>query len=124
MTKSTTTKSNHSTPAFTPPPVLIFVGSDKGGIGKSFLSALAADLLDVAGVNPRIVQIDEQERLPGLYPDRVVTVSLASMDDVRRDPGAIVAAFDPLYAAIERTIADRVPTIVDIGGPQQSAVEE
>ncbi|RUM99477.1 hypothetical protein EET67_00780 [Pseudaminobacter arsenicus] len=106
------------------PPSLIFVGSDKGGIGKSFVTALAADLLDVAGTAPRIVQIDEQERLPALYPDRVTTLSLASMDDVRRDPGAIVAAFDPLYAAIERTIGDRVPTIVDIGGPQQTAVEE
>lgn len=105
-------------------PSLIFVGSDKGGIGKSFVSALAADLLDVAGVAARIVQIDGQERLPALYPDRVTTVSLASMDDVRRDPGAIVAAFDPLYAAIEKTIADGVPTIVDIGGPQQTAVEE
>lgn len=106
------------------PPSLIFVGSDKGGIGKSFITALIADLLDVAGVVPRIVQIDEQERLPALYPGRVTTVSLASMDDVRRDPGAIVAAFDPLYAAIERTIADRIPTIVDIGGPQQTAIEE
>jgi hypothetical protein len=105
-------------------PALIFVGSDKGGIGKSFVTALAADLLEVAGIVPRIVQIDEQERLPMLYPDRVTTVSLARMDDVRRDPGAIVAAFDPLYAAIERTIADRIPTIVDIGGPQQTAVEE
>lgn len=105
-------------------PSLIFVGSDKGGIGKSFVSALVADLLDVAGIAPRIVQIDEQERLPALYPDRVTTVSLASMDDVRRDPGAIVTAFDPLYGAIERTIADHVPTIVDIGGPQQTAVED
>lgn len=124
MAKSTTPKPDHSSSAFTPPPALIFVGSDKGGIGKSFITALAADLLDIAGVKPRIVQIDEQERLPGLYPDRVTTVSLASMDDVRRDPGAIVAAFDPLYAAIERTIADSIPTIIDIGGPQQTAVEE
>ena len=106
------------------PPELIFVGSDKGGVGKSFVSSLIADLLDVAGVRPRLVQIDEQERLPLLYPGQVTSVSLASMDDVRRDPGAIVAAFDPLYAAIERTIADRVPTIIDIGGPQQTAVEE
>ena len=120
-------KTNRLTDAAANPagsPSLIFVGSDKGGIGKSFVSALVADLLDVAGIAPRIVQIDEQERLPALYPDRVITVSLASMNDVRRDPGAIVAAFDPLYAAIERTIADRVPTVVDIGGPQQTAVEE
>lgn len=124
MAKTITPKPDHSSSAFATPPALIFVGSDKGGIGKSFITALTADLLDVAGVNPRIVQIDEQERLPALYPDRVTTVSLAKMDDVRRDPGAIVAAFDPLYAAIERTIADRIPTIIDIGGPQQTAVEE
>lgn len=124
MAKTPSSKTEYSPPILISSPTLIFVGSDKGGIGKSFLTALTADLLDVAGISPRIVQIDEQERLPGLYPDRVTTVSLASMDHVRRDPGAIVAAFDPLYAAIERTITDRVPTIVDIGGPQQTAVEE
>jgi len=124
MTRPDPTKNIPATMTGTKPPALIFVGSDKGGVGKSFVSALAADLLDVAGAVPRIVQIDEQERLPALYPDQVTTVSLASMDDVRRDPGAIVSAFDPLYASIERTIADRVPTIIDIGGPQQTAVEE
>lgn len=123
MAKTPSPKTERSTRLISPP-ALIFVGSDKGGIGKSFLTALAADLLDVSGILPRIVQIDEQERLPALYLDRVTTVSLAKMDDVRRDPGAIVAAFDPLYATIERTIADRIPTIVDIGGPQQTAVEE
>jgi hypothetical protein len=124
MSRSKTSRSLETAAISASPLSLIFIGSDKGGIGKSFVSALVADLLDVAGIAPRIVQIDEQERLPALYPDRVTTVSLASMDDVRRDPGAIVAAFDPLYGAIERTIADRVPTIVDIGGPQQTAVEE
>lgn len=105
-------------------PKLIFVGSDKGGVGKSFLTSLVCDLLEVAGATARIVQIDEQDRLPALYPDRVVTVPLARLDEVRRDPSAIVTAFDPLYAAIERTMADGVPTIVDIGGPQQAAIEE
>lgn len=124
MTRPKTTGCIPSPASFPTPPSLIFVGSDKGGIGKSFVTALAADLLEVAGITPRIVQIDEQERLPALYPDRVTTVSLARMDDVRRDPGAIVAAFDPLYAAIERTIGDGIVTIVDIGGPQQTAVEE
>jgi len=125
MSRSRNTRANAATPTMAAiVPSLIFVGSDKGGIGKSFVSSVAADLLDIAGAAPRIVQIDEQERLPALYPERVTTVSLASMDDVRRDPGAIVSAFDPLYAAIERTIADTVPTIVDIGGPQQTAVEE
>ncbi len=40
-------------------PRLIFVGSDKGGGGKSFISSLVADLSEVTGVQSRIVQIDE-----------------------------------------------------------------
>lgn len=115
-------KSRHRSSVLSPK--LIFVGSDKGGVGKSFISSLTVDLLEVSGIAARLVQIDEQERLPSLYPGRVVTVPLARLDEVRRDPSAIVGAFDPLYAAIERTIADGVPTIVDIGGPQQAAMEE
>jgi hypothetical protein len=40
-------------------PRLIFVGSDKGGGGKSFISSLVADLSEITGVQSRIVQIDE-----------------------------------------------------------------
>ena len=94
---------------------VIFVGSDKGGVSKSFTSALVFDLLDMAGRQARIVQIDEQDRLPNLFPGLVTTVTPARLDDLRRDPGAIVAAFDPLYAAIERLIADGGTLIVDIG---------
>lgn len=105
-------------------PRILFVGSDKGGVGKSFVSALVADLFEVHGRDFRIVQIDEQDRLPALFGDRVTTVAPARLDDLRRDPGAIVTAFDPLYAAIERALDDRTPLIVDIGGPQQMLVEE
>ena len=105
-------------------PRVIFVGSDKGGVGKSFTAALVVDLLEIAGYKPRIVQIDEQERLTNLFPGRVTTVSPAKLDELRRDPSAIVSAFDPLDSAIERTLSDRIPTIVDIGGPQQLLIEE
>ncbi|MDF1607539.1 hypothetical protein PZ897_05065 [Hoeflea sp. YIM 152468] len=105
-------------------PRVIFVGSDKGGVGKSFVSALVADLMEINGRNFRIVQIDEQKRLPALFGDRVTTVAPARLDDLRRDPAAIVTAFDPLYAAIERSLEDGVALIVDIGGPQQVLVEE
>lgn len=105
-------------------PLLTFVGSDKGGIGKSFITTIVADLFEITGTQARIVQIDDQDRLPALYEGRVTTVIPATLDDLRRDPAAIVAAFDPLYAAVERTFADRVPLIVDIGGPQQTVIEE
>lgn len=105
-------------------PSIIFVGSDKGGVGKSFITSLVADLLDVTGLPPRLIQIDDQERLPALYPGRVVTIAATKLDDIRRDPATIVSAFDPLYAGIEASIADRVPILVDIGGPQQTTIEE
>lgn len=105
-------------------PHIIFVGSDKGGVGKSFVSALVADLMEINGRDFRIVQIDEQDRLPALFRDRVTTVAPARLDDLRRHPAAIVTAFDPLYAAIERSIEDGVALIVDIGGPQQQLAEE
>lgn len=105
-------------------PRVIFVGSDKGGVGKSFVSTLVADLLDIEDRPFRLVQIDEQERLPALFGDRVTTVTPARLDDLRRDPGAIVTAFDPLYAAVADTLADGVTLIVDIGGPQQMLIEE
>lgn len=102
----------------------IFVGSDKGGVSKSFTSTLVFDLLDIAGRQARIVQIDEQDRLPNLFPGLVTTVTPARLDDLRRDPGAIVTAFDPLYAAIERLIDEGGTLIIDIGGPQQTLLEE
>lgn len=113
-----------SSKATPPDPRIIFVGSDKGGIGKSFVSALVADLTEIGGQDFRIIQIDEQDRLPMLFGDKVATVAPARLDDLRRDPGAIVTAFDPLYAAIEQALRDRKLLIVDIGGPQQFLVEE
>jgi hypothetical protein len=103
---------------------LTFVGTEKGGVGKSFIAALVTDLMDVYGQRALVVQVDEQNRLPSLYPDRVTSVMPATMEDLRRDPAAIIEAFDPLYSAVEKTIADRVPTVFDFGGPQQAAAEE
>lgn len=111
-------------PLLKPRPDLIFIGSEKGGVGKSFVTSLCVDLLDVVGVAARIVQIDDQERLPTLYPGRVTTVPTPKLADLRRDPGVIVSTFDPLFSAIEQTVSDKVPTVIDIGGPQQSLVEQ
>lgn len=105
-------------------PLVTFIGSDKGGVGKSFITTVLADLMEVDAIAATLVQIDDQNRLPALYPGRVTTVLPASMDDLRRDPTAIVAAFDPFYSAFESALASRMPMIVDIGGPQQTVIEE
>ena len=103
---------------------LIVIGSDKGGVGKSFVSTIVTDLLEIRGETADIAQIDDQGWLPGLYPGRVTTVLPASMEDLRRDPASIVTAFDPLYVAIEHMIAQRSTLVVDVGGPQQTVLEE
>ena len=112
-------KSTSSRPIFQ----IIFVGSEKGGIGKSFVIATTAALLEIDDRPFRIVQIDDQDRLTRLYNRLVTTVTPARLDDLRRDPAAIVHAFDPLYAAIERTIDDRVTTLIDVGGMMQGHLE-
>lgn len=105
-------------------PPVIFIGSDKGGVGKSFITTVLADLMEVDGIAATLVQIDDQNRLPALYPGRVTTVLPASLDDLRRDPSAIVGAFDPFYSAFEGALTSGVPMLVDIGGPQQTVIEE
>lgn len=103
---------------------LIVVGSSKGGVGKSFIATTCIDLLEIEGYEARVVQIDEQNRLPTLFPNRVQTVSLASLDDVRSDPAASITAFDGLYAEIEKTMIDKQPLVVDVGGLAQIPIEE
>ena len=103
---------------------LIITGSDKGGVSKTFTTTLIADLLDVGGILFRLVQIDDQTRLPALYPGQVTTVPLATLDELRRDPSTLVSVFDPLYAAIEQSVTDGVITLVDVGGPQQMVLEQ
>ncbi|MEP9374462.1 hypothetical protein [Mesorhizobium sp. KR1-2] len=117
-------KSSTATAVRPPQPLITFIGSDKGGVGKSFITTVLADLMEVDAIAATIVQIDDQNRLPALYPGRVTTVLPASMDDLRRDPTAIVAAFDPFYSAFERALTSMAPMIVDIGGPQQTVIEE
>jgi len=103
---------------------LTLVGANKGGVGKSFVTALCVDLLEIAGLEARVVQIDEQDRLPALFPGRVETVSLATLEDARNDPASVVAAFDGLYSEIEKTMATKRPLVADIGGPFQIPTEQ
>lgn len=117
-------KSSTATAVCTRQPAITFIGSDKGGVGKSFITSVLADLMEVDAIKATLLQIDDQNRLPTLYPGRVTTVLPASMDDLRRDPTAIVSAFDPFYAAFENVLTSGVPMIVDIGGPQQTVIEE
>lgn len=104
--------------------LVALVGQQKGGSGKTFCATTFIDLLGTRGLTPRIVQVDDQHRLDALFPGRVTTVSGASLEDMRRDPGQIVQAFDPLYTAVEQTITDRIPLVVDVGSLNQTILED
>ncbi|MGQ3277652.1 MAG: hypothetical protein ACT6WE_13950, partial [Shinella sp.] len=61
MSQKQNKTSNASLAAVRPSqPLVTFVGSDKGGVGKSFITTVLADLIEVDAIAATIVQIDDQ----------------------------------------------------------------
>lgn len=110
--------------ATTPPIIHIIIGP-KGGIGKSTLARLLIDKYRLTDGRVRIVQIDRTALLPKLYDDLVSVVHLPSAEDMRGDPLAAMIAMEPLSTAIDASLADNAPLVVDVGGgPSASATVE
>ena len=106
-------------------PIIHLVIGPKGGIGKSTLARLLIDKYRLTGGRPRIVQIDRTALLPKLYGDLVSVVHLPSADEMRADPLAAITAMEPLSAAIDASLADNAPLVIDVGGgPSASATVE
>lgn len=129
MTKSKKDPSNSTmlspiSSAETDRTIIALFGQPKGGSGKTFSATACIDLMSARGIEPRIVQVDEQHRLDALFPGRVLTISGASLADMRSDPGKIVEAFDPCYDAIEQTIANGGTLVIDVGSLNQGIFED
>jgi hypothetical protein len=82
-------------------PVLIIVGADKGGVGKTTITRALLDFLDARGINNRA--FDTENEVPGgalkrFFPDRTEIVDLADSDGQMK-------VFDTLGAAV---------TVIDI----------
>ncbi|MBS0529972.1 MAG: hypothetical protein JSS22_11365 [Proteobacteria bacterium] len=106
-------------------PLIHLVIGPKGGIGKSTLARLLIDKYRLTGGNVRIVQIDRTALLPKLYGELVSVVHLPSAEDMRGDPLAAMIAMEPLSVAIDASLADNAPLVVDVGGgPSASATVE
>jgi hypothetical protein len=106
-------------------PLIHLVIGPKGGIGKSTLARLLIDKYRLTGGNVRIVQIDRTALLPKLYGELVSVVHLPSAEDMRGDPLAGMIAMEPLSVAIDASLADTAPLVVDVGGgPSASATVE
>lgn len=102
-----------------PNPSLIFVLSGKGGVGKTLLSLLIADLFDLNGIPLDIVQIDDQQKLAMALGRAVVSIDITLLRKARKDPSFLTGAFTPLYTAIEAMPANGRSLLVDIGATQQ-----
>lgn len=82
-------------------PVLIIVGADKGGVGKTTITRALLDYLDASGVKNRA--FDTENEVPGgvlkrFHPERVEIVDLADSDGQMR-------VFDTLNA-LTATVID------------------
>jgi hypothetical protein len=100
-------------------PILIFVLSGKGGVGKTLLSLLIADLFDLNDHTLDVIQIDDQNRLARSLARNVVTIDIALLKKARKDPGALMRAFAPFYDLAAAMHKDERSLLVDIGATQQ-----
>lgn len=102
-------------------PVIHLVIGPKGGIGKSTYARFLIDKYRLSGSSVRIVQIDRTALLPRLYGDLVSVVHLPTAEDMRGDPLAALLAMEPLSAAIDASLADNSPVVIDVGGGPSAA---
>lgn len=99
--------------------LLILVLSGKGGVGKTLLSLLLADLHDLNAIPLDVVQIDDQQRLSKTLGRDVATIDIALLRKARKDPNALTRAFAALYDLIAALPTSGRALLVDVGATQQ-----
>jgi hypothetical protein len=97
------------------PPIVMVIGY-KGGVGKTLLARAVICRFIAAGATPRIVQIDKTPALPAVYGDSVIAISLPGIEAQRADPLAALTALEPFEEAVDATLADGRPLVIDVGG--------
>ncbi|MGQ3048282.1 MAG: nucleotide-binding protein [Niveispirillum sp.] len=100
-------------------PLCMMVLSGKGGVGKTLLSLLLADLFDLNGIPLDIVQVDDQRRLELSLGRDVTSIDIALLRKARKNPNILTTAFAPLYRQIEAMPISGRSLLIDIGATQQ-----
>lgn len=93
---------------------LAIMASGKGGVGKSTLATLVADLWTLAGHACRPFQVDDQRRLGTMLGARVATI-VPDFEAAMREPRALTSPFAPLYNACAAAAAARSSVLLDVG---------
>lgn len=97
---------------------IIVIASGKGGIGKSLLSLVIADLFKLNDRLLQLYQLDDQQRLEKAIGQDVTSLDIQTLLLSRSDPTAITKVFDPLYKGIENLTETINTILVDVGATQ------
>ena len=93
---------------------LLMAASGKGGVGKSTLTTLVADLWTLSGHAYRPFQVDDQRRLGTMLGARVNTI-VPDFEAAMREPRALTSPFAPLYNACAEAVAAKSSVLLDVG---------
>lgn len=83
----------------TPTSDFLTLGNAKGGVGKTTLATLIADLWTMTGRPYRAFQVDDQRRLEAMLGAQVGTI-VPDFEAAMRQPRALTGPFAPVYTAL------------------------
>lgn len=86
----------------------------KGGVGKTTLATLIADLWTLVGQAYRPFQVDDQRRLEAMLGAQVGTI-VPDFEAAMRHPRALTGPFAPVYAALCEARATGYHVLLDAG---------
>lgn len=94
-----------------------WVMNSKGGVGKTTLSVALIDLLELAGREPSLIEIDSRKRLTSfLGKERVLSFEGAPpISEIRKDPNKVLGHYDPITEKIEGG-----DTLLDLGANEDA----
>lgn len=95
-------------------PQLVVTASGKGGVGKTTLATVIADLWAIAGRPYRPFQVDDQRRLGAMLGARVGTI-VPDFEAAMRSPRALTGPFAPFYDACAEQAAAGGDVLLDVG---------
>lgn len=101
--------------------ISVWVLNSKGGVGKTTLSVAVADLMTLAGREPKLLEIDSRKRLSSFFgSNKVLSFEGAPpISEIRKNPNLVLGHYDPIVEAIEAG-----DSLLDLGANEDPAFLE